>query len=52
MLRISDGAIEGHFERKTRREFHQGVLVLVRQCPVSPRTCYAEVTVVTRLPVS
>ena len=39
VLRISAGAIEGHFEGKTPREVHQGGVVLARQCPGSPGTC-------------
>jgi len=42
--RISAGAIERHFEGKTPREVHQGVLVLARQCPGSPGTCNTEQT--------
>jgi hypothetical protein len=33
VFRISAGAIEGHFEGKTMREYHQVALVLARQCP-------------------
>jgi len=33
VLTTSAGAIEGHFERKTPREGHQGCLVLAWQCP-------------------
>jgi hypothetical protein len=33
VLLISAGAIEGHFERKTQREAHQGDLVLARNAP-------------------
>jgi len=43
-LLISTGAIEWHFEGKTPREFHQEVLVFVRQCPVSPGTFNPEET--------
>jgi len=49
---ISASAIEGHFERKTPREGHQGGLVLVRQYPSSPGTCNQEETGVPGLPVS
>jgi len=44
VLLISAGAIEGHFERKTPREVHQGGFVLARQCPSSPGTCNPEET--------
>ena len=33
VLLISAGAIEGHLEGNTPREFYQGGLVLARQCP-------------------
>jgi len=49
---ISAGAIEGHFERKTPREGHQGGLVLARQYPGSPGTCNPEETGLPGLPVS
>ena len=52
ILLISTGAIEGHFEGKTPREFHQGCLVLARQCPASPGTCNPEETGLPGLPVS
>jgi len=39
VLLVSADAIEGYFEGETPREGHQGGLVLVRQCPGSPRTC-------------
>ena len=39
VLLISAGAIEGHFEGKTPREGHQGVLVFAQQCPGSPDIC-------------
>ena len=52
MLLSSAGAIEGHFERKMQREFHQGGLVLARLCPVSPGTCNPEETGLPGLPVS
>ena len=52
VLLISAGAIEGHFEGKTRREGHQGGLVLARQCPVSPSTCNPEKTGLPGLPMS
>jgi len=42
VLLISVGAIEGHFEGKTRREDHQGGLVRTLQCPGSPGTCNPE----------
>ena len=35
-LLIPSGVIEGHFDGKTRREFHQRCLVLARQCPGTP----------------
>jgi len=41
---ISAGEFEGHFERKTPREVHQGGLVLARKCPGSPGTCNPEET--------
>ena len=44
VLLISTGVIEGHFEGKTPREFHQVGLVLARQCPDSPGTCNPEET--------
>ena len=44
VLIIFAGAIEGHFVRKTPREFHQGCLVLVRQCSGSPGTGNPEET--------
>ena len=52
VLLISAGAIEGHFERKTPREGHQGSLVLARQCPGSPDTCNPEETGLSGLPMS
>ena len=52
VLLISAGANEGHFEGKTPREGHQGVLVLARQCPGSPGTCNPEETGLPGLPVS
>jgi len=52
VLLISDGATEGHFERKTLRESHQGGLVLARQCPGSPGTCNPEEIGLPGLPVS
>jgi len=52
VLLISDGAIEGHFERKTRREVHQGGLFLARQCPGSQGTCNPEETGLPGLPMS
>jgi len=52
VLFISAGAIEGHFEGKTPLEFHQGGLVLARQCPGSPGTCNPEETGLPGLPVS
>ena len=39
VLLISAGAIEGHFERKTQWEGHQGGLVLARKWPGSSGTC-------------
>jgi hypothetical protein len=44
LLLISPGPIEGHFELKTPREFHQGCLVLTGQRPASPGTCNPEET--------
>ena len=44
VLLISAGAIEGHFERKTPWESHQGCLVLARQFPASRGTCKPEET--------
>ena len=38
LLRISSGAIEGHFEGKMLQEVHQEGLVLAWQCPASPGT--------------
>jgi len=52
VLLISAGAIEGHFEGKTPREFHQGCLVLARQCPGSPGTCNPQETGLPGLPMS
>ena len=52
LLRISAGAIEGHFEGKRPREVHQGGLVLTRQCAGSPGTCNPEETGLPGLPVS
>jgi len=52
VLLISAGTIEGHFVGKTPREVHQGVLVLVRQCPGSPNISNPEQTGLPGLPVS
>jgi len=52
VLLILDGPIEGHFEVKTPREFHQGGLVLARQCPDSLGTYNPEETDLPGLPVS
>jgi len=52
VLLISAGATEGHFERKTPREGHQGSLVLARQCPGSPGTCNPEENGLPGLPMS
>jgi len=52
VLLISAGAIEGNFEGKTPREFHQVFLVLARQCPGSPGTCNPEETGLSGLPMS
>ena len=52
VLLISAGAIEGHFEGKKPREFHQRGLVLARQCPGSPGTCNPEETGLPGLPES
>ena len=40
VLLISADANEGHCEGKTPREVHQGGLILARQCPRSPATCF------------
>ena len=52
VLLISAGAIEGHFEGKTPREYHQRGLVLTRQCPGSPGTWNPEETGLPGLPMS
>jgi len=52
VLLISAGAIEGHFERKTPREVHQGCFVLVRQRPGSSGTGNPEETDLPGLPIS
>ena len=52
VLRISAGAIEGHFEGITPREVQLGGLVLARQCSGSTGTCNPEETGPTGLPVS
>ena len=52
VLLISAGESEGHFEGKTRREGHQGCLVIARQCSSSPGTCNPEETGLPGLPVS
>jgi hypothetical protein len=52
VLIIPSGAIEGHFEEKTSREVHQGVLVLARQFSESLPTCRPEETGLTRFPNS
>ena len=52
LLLISAGVIEGHFESKTRREFHQGGLVLARQYPGLLGTYNPEETGLPGLPVS
>jgi len=52
VLLISADVIEGHFEGKTLLEFHQGCLVLARQCPRSPGTWNPEETGLSLLPVS
>ena len=44
VLRISAGAIEGHFGGKTPRKINQGGLGLARQRPGSPGTCNPEET--------
>ena len=49
---ISNGTIEGHFERETLREFHQGNLVHAWQCPASPGTCNPEETGLPDVPFS
>ena len=52
VLLIYAGAIEGQFEGKTQQKFHQGSLVLVRQCPSSPGTCKSDETGLPGLPMS
>jgi hypothetical protein len=52
LLLIPAGAFEGLFEEKTPREFHQGGLVLARQCPGSPGICNPQETDLPGLPVS
>jgi len=51
-LLVSARTIEGHFERKTPREGHQGGLVLARHCPGSPGTCNPEEADLPGLPLS
>ena len=51
VLLISAGAVEGHFERKTPREGHQGGLVLTQRHG-SPGTCNPEETGLPELPMS
>jgi hypothetical protein len=50
VLLISVGAIEGHFEGKTKQEVYQGGIVLARQRPGSPGICYPEETDLPGLP--
>ena len=50
VLLISAGAIELHFEGRTRREAHQNGLLLARQCPGSPGTWNPEKTGLPGLP--
>jgi hypothetical protein len=52
VLLISTGASEGHFEGKTAREFHKGVLVFARQCPGPPDTCKPEESGLPEIPMS
>ena len=52
VLLISAGAIEGHFEEKSPREGHQGILDLARQRPGSPGTCNPEEAGPPGLPMS
>jgi len=52
VLLISSGAIERHFEGKTRREIHQGGVVLARQCSGSRGTCNPKETGLPVLPLS
>jgi len=52
VLRISACTIEGHFERKTPREGHQGGLALARQRHGSPGTFNPEETGLPGLTVS
>jgi len=51
ILLISAGAIEGYFEEETPRKFHEGSLVLARQCSGTPSTCNPEETGLPGLPV-
>jgi len=52
VLLIFTAAIEGHFEGKAPREFHQFGLVLARQCPGSLVTSNQEQTSLPVLPIS
>ena len=52
ILLISAGATDGHFERKTPREVHQGRLVLARQSSGSTGTCNPQETGLPGLPMS
>jgi len=52
ILLLSAGGIEGKFEGKTSREFHQIYLELARQSPDTPGTCNPEETVLPALPMS
>jgi len=52
VLFISARANEGHFEGKTPREFHQGGLVLLWQCPGSTGTFNPEETVLPEFSLS
>ena len=52
VLLISAGAIGGHYEGKTPREFQKGSLVLARKCPGSPGTYNPEAIDLPGIPMS
>jgi len=52
VLLLSDGATEGHVERKTPREGQQTGLILSRQRPGSPGICNPQETGLTGLSMS
>jgi hypothetical protein len=52
VFRISTGVIEGHFKGKSRREVHQGGLVLARQSHGASGPCNPEETGLPVFPVS